>query len=688
MIAALYNKIRAIFDAEHDRLILWAPVLMGAGVAWYFALADEPPLWLGAAAFLACGMLAHRMRRHAFLRYALLAAAFVALGFALSQWRTHSVHSPYLTAPLPFAHVMGRVADIEPTPKGSKLTLEDVTIDKLTPQQTPHRIHLTLRSYDAHLVTGQVISLRAGLFPPPQPATPGGFDFGQHYYFLETGAVGYGIPPIAVKPLTESGGSSFSIWFAEFRHRLTEAIRSYFREPAGAVAAAFVTGETQAIPDAVNDNMRVAGLYHLLAVSGMNLSVVAGLAFFSLRLLLAAVPPLALRYNIKKWAALLALLASYIYLRVSGSPVSVERAFVMVSLIFVAILLDRDPSPMRSVAAAAFLIILWEPEAALSASFQLSFSATAALIASYEWGSGAIGRLGKGKGTGLPRLLAYFAAVMATSLVAWLGTEPFIIYHFNQFSSYSLLANTIAEPLVSFLLMPLVIAGVLLLPFGLAWLAFTPMQYGVDALIGLAHWVAGLPHAMWIVPSPTDTGFALVVLGIAWVYFWKTRWRWLGLPMAVVGLATAALYVPPDVLISGDGKHVAVRRDDGRLVMLRGRPDSFLGQQWARAVIEHDTLDKKEIPVRCDAKGCVLSLRGHIIALPRVPEALGDDCASADIVIATGFAVAPAACGAATLMDEAALESGGVTALWFEGRRVAIRQARSRQGHRPWASEN
>ena len=401
------------------------------------------------------------------LFYACIVATLFFFGVTLSQWRAYGQFiRPHCRADATLSSVSGKISgDRIQSPKAARCCLNrDVTIEKLPLQRKKRQCAVTGRDlaagYDPNLVTGQAVSLHAGLFPPPEPAFPGGFDFSRYFFFRETGAVGYGIGQMQVKSLKDSGASGFDIWFAEFRHRLTESIRSYFHEPAGAVAAAFITGEECApYPTAVNDDMRVAGLYHLLAVSGMNLSVVAGLAFFSLRFLLAAIPPMALRYNIKKWAALLALIASYIYLRVSGTPVSAERAFFMVSLVFIAILLDRDPTSMRSVAIAAFCILLYEPEAVLTASLQLSFSATAALIASYEWG---VQRFAKSTaGFRLkPRRALFCRRASPPPLVAWLATEPFIIYHFNQFSSYSLIANTIAEPLVSFILMPLVITGV------------------------------------------------------------------------------------------------------------------------------------------------------------------------------------------------------------------------------------
>jgi competence protein ComEC len=671
------SRLRQAFANEEERLILFLPVCLGLGMAWYFHLRYEPPRWWGLAGCFVSLSALTLMRRHLLARYGLIAAFLFALGLTLAQARVEWVSAPFLHHVIPSAWITGRIADIAPTPQGSKLTLEDIHCDKILPTETPRRIRLSLRSYDAKLAAGAVVTLHAGLFPPPSPALPGGFDFSRYFYFERIGAVGYGMGKPILHAETQAQPDA-SARFADFRHRLTEAIRRYFHEPAGAVASAFITGETRAIPDAVNDDMRIAGLYHLLAVSGMNLSVVAGLAFYSFRLLLALFPMLALRFPIKKHAALLALFASYAYLRVSGAPVSAERAFLMVSLIFLAILFDRDPAPLRSLMIAGAIVLIHTPEAVLSASFQLSFSATASLLSSYEL----FARLQRRKNSlprfSLPAFGFYFLAVLLTSLVAWAGTEPFIVYHFSQMSLYSLIANTLAEPLVSFILMPLVIAGTLLLPFGLAKLMFTPLQYGVDWLLALAHFIAHLPYAMFVLPPPSDGGFLIFTLGLSVVYFLGTKLRWLGLIPVALGLATMVFYRPPDLFIDATGKHAAIRMESGAVEMLAGKETGLDAQAWRRAALTLEEATK----TACTRLSCRAALKGRAILLLKKPEALSEICA-ADIVIAS-FPVPASFCPRALLFDAAFLARSGAVTLYLTRERIETRFAHLEQGIRPW----
>jgi competence protein ComEC len=223
------------------------------------------------------------------------------------------------------------------------------------------------------------------------------------------------------------------------------------------------------------------------------------------------------------------------------------------------------------------------------------------------------------------------------------------------------------------------------MPLGLSQLAFTPMQYGVDLLLAIARWVAHLPHAMWVVPNPSDYGFALFALGIVWIYFWRTHWRWLGLVGAIAGMSTAFFYMPADLLVSADGKQVGARMDDGRFAMIKGRSQNMTAEQWLRAEIEQSYTDKGAVAEDCDKEGCIFKTHGHSIAVIKRSEALGDDCRASDIVI-SAQPVDHATCSALLIIDKPLLDAGGTAAIWFTPHGLKLTQAKSEQGKRPWVS--
>ena len=148
---------------------------------------------------------------------------------------------------------------------------------------------------------------------------------------------------------------------------------------------ALITGERGGIPQEVTNAMRDSGLAHVLAISGLHMVIMAGTVFWLVRALLALVPGLALRFPIKKWAAAVALLAASFYLCLSGAAVPTVRAWIMMSIFLIAVMLDRPALTMRNVALAALAILIVEPESLFDPSFEMSFAAVIGLVALYEW---------------------------------------------------------------------------------------------------------------------------------------------------------------------------------------------------------------------------------------------------------------------------------------------------------------
>ena len=195
-----------------------------------------------------------------------------------------------------------------------------------------------------------------------------------------------------------------------------------------------------------------------------------------------------------------------------------------------------------------------------------------------------------------------------------------------------------------------------------------------------------MTRVMWRggMPAPTDAGFIITVAGLLWLYFWKTRWRMLGIPFFFLGMSTALAYVPPDIFVSDDGKHIAVRLPEG-VAMIKGRKDSFIAGQWAHASIEHELLDKKQTPLQCDDKGCTITIKNRLIALPKSEDALAEDCRAAAIIIAPDFTIAPGSCNAAVVIDQSALATGDAVTIQL-GNTMLTKHARELQGKRPWTS--
>ncbi|MDX1541617.1 MAG: ComEC/Rec2 family competence protein, partial [Geminicoccaceae bacterium] len=419
---------------------------------------------------------------------------------------------------------------------------------------------------------------------------------------------------------------------------------------------------------------------------GLHLGLVAGTLFFAARIGIALCPPLALRLNGKKAAALVALFGALGYLLITGQTVPTQRAFVMTALALLAVMVDRNPFSMRLVAIAALLVLLLRPEALLGPSFQMSFGAVVALIAAYESGSGP-SRSGL---DGLDRrLLLYVAGVFLTTLVASVATAPFAVHHFGRLPTYGILANLVGVPLTAFWIMPSGLLGLLVMPLGLDGPVFAFMGQGIAWLLGLAGWVADLPGAAVRLPPPPLAAVVIMTLGGLWLCLWQQPWRRYGLLGLPLGLVIWLQAPHPDVLIDARGRLIAVKTDDGVTLAPHER-DKWVHGMWLERFGEDEPRPwpapgeaSVDGALRCDGLGCVLTRHGQRIAFAERPEALLDDCRLADLVLSYPR-VERCPDGTARLIGPSALRASGGMALRIEPREIVIRTVTEDRGARPW----
>jgi competence protein ComEC len=675
--------------AERERWVLWLPVAFALGIGGYFALPVEPPSSLGLALALPLAALAVMARRSirpnapaVFL--ASLPLAFAAAGFAAAQFETWRVAAPVLERRIGPVTVEGRVADVEVQAEGTRVTLAAPHLDRLASDRTPVSVRVRLKPGDTVPELGDRVTLPAILLPPPAPALPGGFDFQRQAFYQRLGGVGFATGAATIVPSPSSG---FAMMLRNLRHGMSARIHAALPGTEGAIAAAIITGERGAIPARVSQDFRDSGLAHLLVIAGLHMTLATGAAFFAVRAGLALLPRVALCRPIKKWSALAALLIAALYLAVSGAAVPTQRAFVMCVLALLAILIDRQPISMRSLAWAALLVLALDPVTLVGVSFQMSFAAVLGLIAFYEaWGARLSG-LRRDAGP-IGHGLVHLAGIALTTIVATAGTAAFAIYHFNRFALFSVPANLIAVPLAGVWVMPWALVSCLLMPFGLETIGLVPMGWGITLIEWVAHWTAGLPSAALDLPTMPDWGLLLIVAGGLWLTLWTTSWRRWGLVPMLAGALSLTATRAPDVLLAGDGALAAVRSGDAYLLS-SDRADRLAAESWLRTAggIPAGRLPVAGQPaeagaVRCDVAGCLILRDGRRIALVRDISALDEECRSADLVLS--LVRAPRRCGGRTrLVDLGDLRRNGATALWLDGE-IRIESANAARGDRPW----
>lgn len=689
--------LAAILGREQEQWFLWGPVGFGLGIGLYFSLDQEPPAILGfGLAGLACvGYLAGRSRGLWQPIVGLLAA--ILLGMAAAMVRTVIVDAPILDRVRGPLTVKGFVELVEPRATGGqRITLRVVAIDTLAKEITPLRVRLRLRNADTTLVPGLAIAIKGQLSPPAAPASPGDFDFGRQAYFQRLGAVGFASGPATLTPELGAPPRSlaFQLVIERIRQAIAERILAALPGQAGHIALALITGERGGITEATNQAWRDAGLFHILSISGLHMVILAGSLFWLVRFALAMIPALTLNYRIKKWAAFVAILGALAYLLISGGAFATLRSWIMITIIFGAVIVDRPALALRNVALAALVILALWPESLLDAGFQMSFAAVVALISVFEWlrvrrerqGADQLVRRGM-----FWHARAFLFGIVASTLVASVAVAPFSAYHFHSSQQYALLANLIAIPLCNAVVMPAALGVFLALPFGLEALPLWIMGLGIEWIGRVAELTAQLPGATIKIPSISRLGFFIMIGGGLWLLLWQHRWRIAGAAVFIAGLAIAPFETRPAVLVGADGTLVAVRGADGRLTAVAARGQAFVLQRWLDADGDGRARDvvASAKGFACDGAGCIAMppalVNARRIAVSNGPQSLRDDCATAGVLILRYSRPRPCWGSSAIVIDVDDLATEGTHALYSDTRAWRVATVERTRGHRPWS---
>ena len=679
--------------AQEMRWRLWAPVAFGGGAAIYFALRQEPPLWpLAVAAVSATGVWlgAKLLGRGRAVTLPLMLVACLCLGLAGAKLRAERVGAPIAPALAEPTVVEGWVVDVDsPGDRGHRIVLAPVRIRGLEPEATPIRLRATVRGEPP--TPGSAIRLFAILNPPPPPASPGAYDFGRNAWFQGLGGTAFALGETREAYLAPAPWRlRLAMAVNGARFALAQRIVDRLGERTGGIAAAMTTGHETWIARQDLDAMRDSGLAHILSISGLHMAIVGGFAFFLVRLGVAAWPWLALRVSGKKVAAVAGLVAVWSYLVLSGAPPPAQRAAITASVAFAAILLDRPAITMHALALAAMVVLILQPEAIVTPGFQMSFAATAALVALSE------GWPPRTRELSVPWPIAAFQSArhwlliaVTASLVAGAATGPFAVQHFNRAAMYGLLANLTTSPIADFVMMPALALGALLEPIGLGGPFLWVAGKGVDLMLAIGHWTAGLPGAVRTIASAPDHVLPISFLGVLFLCLWQGRVRWLGLPFACAVLLWPR--APTPTLWIGDGGTNAAFSVARTAIVVRPDVRQFAADLWSRR--RGLTLEPRpEDGWICARSSCAPARANSApVALwwgKAAPDAgqLAELCASAPLVSVRAVVQAlPPGCDGKLVLDGLDYARGGSVELWRTAQGWRAVWATDVRGDRPWS---
>lgn len=696
------SSISGIFDrflgtAGFDRGP-WLTVFFAAGIGSWFVL-GHPWQWsaaIGAAMLAAIAATALWRGRddRAELRLAVTAAALVfAAGLAVVWARSELVGAELVGAePMDRPQVMrieARVLGREEQPAQERVRLILAMRDAGTGTAQKIRVNVP-QTEDGNLIgpeigEGAVIRLRVRLMPPAPPMLPGGYNFARSAWFQGYAATGSAMGDIEVIEPASPGGS-----IAKLQRRLASHVRAQLGGSPGSIAAAFASGDRGGISEADEEAMRDSGLTHLLSISGLHVSAVIAAAYLLAIRLLALWPWLTLRVRLPVLAAGIGALAGVGYTLLTGSEVPTVRSCVGAVLVLIALALGREPLSLRMVATAALFVLLLWPESLIGPSFQMSFAAVLAIVALHNCAP-VRSFLAPREESWLSRMGRRAIMLLVTGMVIEIALMPIVMFHFHRAGVYGAFANVIAIPLVTFLSMPLIALALSMDSVGLGAPAWWLAGKSLEMLLAIAHWTADRPGAVKLLPEMGGALFALFLTGGLWLALWTGKVRLLGLAPAAVAAVLMALKPAPDLLISGDGRHVGIAGEGNALLVLRDSRSSFASDN----LLEMAGMGGAPVPLtewpgaECSREFCVVTLsRGgrlwHVLMArgrDMVDErALAAACDRSDIVIADRYL--PSSCRPRWLKADRNLlgQTGGLTIYLEDERFETVAESQGEHG--------
>jgi competence protein ComEC len=682
-------------EIEERRLFLWIPVAAIAGVCLNMSADREPVLWLPALLALLFGALAFAARRRRLPFALFVGACAVCAGFLSMGVRTARVAAPVLDH-IRIVKLQGFVEEIDMRRLGARLILRVEDAGDMPAGIAPRRVRVTTRKAP-EAAAGDYVALTARLLPPSHASLPGGYDFARDAYFAGIGAVGStlgaitAVPPPADAPLALRFGAAID----HARNALAARVDAIIGGDEGAIAAAMVTGKRDFLSNDAKGLIREAGIFHIITISGVQMTLVAGIFFWTARRLLALSPTLALRYPIKKWAAAIAVTGAIAYDVCTGSRVGTERALIMTLIVLGAVIVDRRALTMRNLAFAVLAVVALEPEAILGVSFQLSFAAVGALVAVLE------ARMARAETSGDPfmptprepkrgalalHLVDKPIGLILATFCATSATASFMAYHFHDLSPYVLIGNPLTLTVIEFFAVPGALIGTALYPLGLDAPVWLYVGAGIRFILWVARFIADAPGSTLHVRAFAPYALPFLSLAVISILVWRS-WalRATAIPLALIGLIGAAGGPRYDVIIAPGGEQVGLRDADGRLNVIGKRFNAFAVEQWLSADGDGRAgTQARDGESPCDRFGCVGALpEGQSLALVEDRLAFEEDCGRAAIVVSP--LSAPAGCKAEQVFDERRLAQTGAVGLVWDGAAFGLETDRALLEDRPWS---
>ncbi len=542
----MHSFVGNFLDRHAYRWSLLYPLAFVGGIAFYLTAPLEPS-WLIllciATAIFGLNLRVKKSKSNV-VRILFLNLAIFCVGFTFIKLKTDFTKVTFIEHQIGPVWLEGKLESIEGGSKGNRLLIRVGAISDLPSKDTPDFVRVTQKK-DSLLLPGRELGCLVFLSPPPSPILPGDFNFKRKAFYGNLGGVGFTLgqcKPIAWSMVRDQGYlDNFQYGLDAVRHSLAVHIYKLLGEKSGGMAAAMITGEKTLLNNNDQETLRSVGLAHLLAISGLHMGLAAGIFFYIIKTLLTFIEFVAIRVYVSKIAAIGAIFGATGYLLLSGASIATQRAYIMALISLIAILLDRPALSLRNVSVAMILVVAIKPETVVSPGFQMSFAATAALIALYEaWPKGANNSVGS-------RISKWASSIFATSLIASLATAPFSAFHFGRIAPMSVVSNLAAMPLISFWSAPSAAMAAIVSPLGLEDWFLRSFGYSLELVLMISRYFQSISPDGGNIYIPSMVflmSILALVLGVI-----LTRWYKILAVLPIIFAVTHFLTSPRPILL-------------------------------------------------------------------------------------------------------------------------------------------
>ena len=552
------NFMKEILEQEHKNLFFWAPFIISFGAALYFTMSQEPNIAYPVTAFIASIIILLFGKMNILLRGAFLFLCGFLYAIVYTQ---HFVSTPVLKYDMRDTEIIANVTDVDISNDKTRLILSVPANDLRLNSMRPVKIKATVIN-DMELPSiGDTIRAKISVFSPSPMEAPESFDYARWAYFNN---------------LT---GTGFIPYYEILSHQditNVNSLRSIIHDKANSfLTDGLVLGYKNAVPEIDKGIWTTVGIGHIWSISGFHLTLIGGWLFFLFYLICRSIGFITKRIPARIIATTCAWIVLLGYVFISGASIATLRAFLMVTLGFIALLFGRNALSMRNICIAFLILFCVNPHFITQVGFQLSFAAIFGLI--WFFGDKKFDKMDKSFITKIKR---WFYVAIMTAIIATIFTLPFIAAHFNSVPLYSLLGNLIFVPIFSFMIMPLVILGTVCALFGgHLFLDWATSVY--DVSIQIAHKIAELPSANLIMPHINNISFTIFILGFMCLIFIKplcesSRWIYRNINYVlfaiciIVGITVTVLRPKPVFYVTGDHELIGMVYD-GKLEFNKAR---------------------------------------------------------------------------------------------------------------------